>query len=108
MSSKKKDEIKFNYIKNNNFIINHVDGLHGGLTPRGHLIMNFFCERFPIPNSVTYEIDKGNIGKETNKTSKEGVIREIVSGVVIDLEAAKSMKAWLSEKIKDMENLHNE
>jgi hypothetical protein len=108
MGGKKKSEIKFNYIKNNNFIINHVDGLHGGLTPRGHLIMNFFCERFPIPNSVTFEINEGNIGKEVDKKSKEGVIREIVSGVVVNLEAAKSINAWLTEKIKEMESLYHE
>jgi len=105
MNKDKKNEIKFNYIKNNNLIMNHVDGLHGGLTPRGHIIMSFFCERFPIPQSVTHEIIDGNIGIETNKTSKEGIIREIVSGVIIDLETAKSINAWLSGKIKEMESI---
>ncbi|HNW15264.1 MAG TPA: hypothetical protein PK560_00315 [bacterium] len=98
-------KLKFTYIKNSNFITHHVDGLHGGMTPRGHLVMNFFSERFPIPNTVTHKIADGVLGDELEKESKDGIIREVVCGVVINLESAKSINEWLTARIKEMEKL---
>jgi non-canonical (house-cleaning) NTP pyrophosphatase len=100
------DSIKFTYIKNNNYSVHHVDGAYGGITPKGDITLNFFSERFPIPNTVTHElIDGKTLGKEIDKVSKEGIIREIECGIIINLDTARSINKWLIDKINEIENI---
>ena len=41
--------IEFHNKVNENFREVHVDGAHGGVTPRGFINANFYSERFPVP-----------------------------------------------------------
>ncbi|MCG2761359.1 MAG: hypothetical protein L6407_09125 [Candidatus Delongbacteria bacterium] len=100
-----KKEIKFTYIKNNSFKVHHIDGLNGGLTPRGDVILNFFSERFPIPKEVTYELEGNMLGKELKVESKEGIIREVECGIVVDYDTAVSISAWLEKQLKQLKKL---
>jgi len=99
---KKKKTINFIYQKNNYYKNYHVDGVVGSLTPKGLINLNFFVERNPIPTQITFEINKDNtLGKEIDRKSKIGVIREINTGIVIDLQTAKSIVEWLNAKIDE-------
>ena len=50
--------IRYHYIKSNSFRIVHADGVYGGSTPKGYLHLDFFSERFPIPQLVEHSVNK--------------------------------------------------
>ena len=99
--AKKPDSIKFNYQKTHEYRNHHVDGAYGGLTPKGYINMLFYSERNVLPKVVEMEINEsGKLGKTINIESKEGIIREVESGITFDLGTAISIKDWLSQMIE--------
>lgn len=100
-SEKSKQEIEFHYLRTNNYRSYHVDGVYGGVTPKGNIYMELFLERGPTPRNVIHELkDDGSLGKELTKQSKSGLIREVEAGIVVDLRTAEALRNWLSEKIE--------
>ena len=100
--------VRFHYVKSNAFRVVHADGVIGGPTPSGLLHLSFFSERFPIPAVVEHAIsDAGGgrreVGKEIAKEGKEGVVREVEVGVMMTLDMAKQLHAWLGNNIQRIE-----
>jgi hypothetical protein len=104
-----KPELKFKYIFDYGYNPIYVNGAHGGVSPRGELIMNFYLERMALPESITHEINpNGTIGKETAAEPDDlanSMVRFIESGVVMNYQNAKELHLWLGERIKEMEAL---
>ena len=100
-------ELTFHYIKSNQFRVTHADGAIGGPTPRGLIQINFYSERMPIPTQTVQPVTEGKLGEEIKerRVSKEGVIRELEVGVIVDLSAAKTLLKWLGEKIDNLEQV---
>src|SRR3972149_478470 len=98
-------EINFDYIKSNQFRVIHVDGAHGGVSPKGLIQMAFFSERAPIPKQETYELEQGKLGKRKKVKQREAIIREVEVETLIDLQVAKVIVRWLGEKIDQAEKL---
>jgi len=97
---------KFDFIKSALFRVVHADGVFGGMTPRGGILLNFYNERFPIPTSVLHQItSSGEIGDEirSEREGRKGIVREVEIGVQLDLAVAKAFVAWLQQKINDAE-----
>lgn len=107
----KKRELKFKYIFDNDYNPVYVNGAHGGVTPRGELIVNFYLERQPLPNSITHEIaSNGTIGQEINADPADlgsSLVRVVTSGVVLSHQTAKDIHYWLGEKIKELEAIQH-
>jgi hypothetical protein len=96
--------IDFHYIKLPDYRVFHVDGAIGGATPKGGLSISFFSERAAIPQSVTHALtETGALGSETNRVSKQGIIREIECGILFDLATAKDIHEWLGKHIMTIE-----
>src|SRR5438874_1780807 len=96
--------VRFDYIKSNLFRVIHADGVVGGLTPRLDIHMDFWSERFPIPQRVVHTLtDDGTLGEElkTERLTREGIVREVEAGVVLDLEVAKAFREWLTDRIAE-------
>ena len=94
--------LSFYYIKSNFFRVLHVDGLIGGPTPSGLIFVSLYNERAAIPQITTHDITEGGqIGTEhlDERVSKKGVVREVEVGLVMSVETASSVVAWLQEKI---------
>lgn len=106
-----KRELKFKYIFDNDYNPIYVNGAHGGVTPRGELIVNFYLERQPLPNSITHEIaSSGTIGPEINADPADlgsSLVRVVSSGVVLSHQSAKDIHYWLGEQIKEMEAIQH-
>lgn len=99
-------KLRIEYVKSQFFRVLHCDGAFGGTTPRLQLLITFYNERFPIPKVLTYDQTiAGAPGVEVleERESKEGIIREVDVGVVLDLPAAKAFSAWLTAKISELE-----
>ncbi|MFZ1977741.1 MAG: hypothetical protein WAV76_07270 [Bacteroidota bacterium] len=99
-------KLVFNYIKTGNYRSYYANGVFGGLMPKGELQMDFFIERRVIPQTVAYEISKdGHLAKEIEVKGKEGLVREIECGVVMDIEAAQAFHQWLGQKIEELKKI---
>lgn len=101
--------IKFKYIFTYDYNPVYTNGAHGGVTPRGELVVNFYQERPPIPNAVTNELNlNGTIGSEVAVDPEDlnrSLVRFVSNGVVMNHQTARELHAWLGEKVREMEAL---
>jgi hypothetical protein len=106
----KKPELVFKYIFNYGYNPTYVNGAQGGFSPRGEMVIHFYLERQPLPESISHEITpEGAIGREVS-VEPEGLtgsmVRFIDTGVVMSYENAKVFHAWLGDKLREIEELH--
>jgi hypothetical protein len=97
------DKIKFYYEKGNFFRVIHVDGAVGGLTPTLDVFLSIYNQRAPIPQvSVQKVAPSGQLGEELmeERVQKDGVFREVEVGLVMNLNVARALQQWLTEKIE--------
>ena len=100
----KPKQIKFKYVFDDSYNPVYASGAFGGPTPRNEIVINFFLERQPVPYSETRTINAdGTLGdmivtEESAETIK--IIRYVETGIVMDLQTAKEIHAWLGETIK--------
>ena len=96
--------VDIHYLKANDFRVVHADGVWGGVAPRGYITMSVFSERSPIPRKMVFDVTPdGQLGPETSRDSKEGIVREVEVEVVMDVPLAKSLIEWLKDKIEFFE-----
>jgi hypothetical protein len=95
------EKIKFHFIKSNYFRVIHVDGAHGGITPNGHIFVSVFNTRAPIPQVAVQRLADNRLGDEVReeRVSKDGLVREVEVGLMMDITTAESIHRWLGEKI---------
>lgn len=89
--------VRFHYLKSPAFHTIHADGLIGGLTPRGGIHVALYTERLPIPVQTEHRINEdGSLGPEIRESrlAKEGVIRELLVDVTMDLDTAERIHKW--------------
>ena len=103
----KKQELTFKYVFPENYNPEYVNGAHGGLSPRGELVINFYLERPPLPHAITHALTpSGTIGAELEEEPedlKSSLVRFVTGGVVMNLENARNIHAWLGERVREME-----
>ena len=104
--SHKNNEFRFKYIFSHDYNPVYINGAHGGVTPRGELVVNFYQERQPLPNAITHEINpNGTIGTEVSVEPgdlNKSLVRFIENGVVLNYQTARELHHWLGEKMKEM------
>ena len=102
-------DFKFKYVFTYDYNPVYVNGAHGGVTPRGELVVNFYLERQPLPNSITHDLNpNGTIGSEAAVEPgdlNKSLVRYVTNGVVLTYQTARELHHWLGEKIKEMEAL---
>lgn len=104
-----KPQIIFKYLFAEDYNPVYVNGAHGGVSPRGEIVVHFYLERPGIPVSITHEVTPGgSIGAEINEVPsdfKQTLYRAVESGVVMNQESARTFHLWLGERLKELENL---
>jgi hypothetical protein len=105
--SHKKQDFTFKYIFTYDYNPLYINGAHGGITPRGELVVNFYQERMPLPNAITHELNpNGTIGKETAVEPEDlsrSLVRYVSTGVVVNQQTARELHFWLGEKIRELD-----
>jgi len=106
----KKPGITFKYIFNYGYNPSYVNGAQGGFSPRGEMVIHFYLERQPLPESISHEITpEGAIGREIGVEPEDlsgSMVRFIDTGVVMSYENARIFHAWLGDKLREVEELH--
>ena len=96
--------LKFKYKVPDNYAPVYTNGCYGGKSPRGEIVINFFSERLPIPNSETFELDQGKIGDRINVDPEEmPIIRTISCGVIMSENNAREIYNWLGRVLGEKE-----
>lgn len=101
--SDSKDMLNFKYKFNADYNPHYVNGAYGGVNPAGELVVNFYFERTPVPYEEQVRIEDGETIKVNPENHEENLIRFVPTGVVMNLESAKSIHAWLGEHIENLE-----
>lgn len=115
-NSTKLAPLEVHYIKGNFFRVVHANGVFGGITPKNEIQMDFFSERWAIPQVVRYELSQTaeieggqfqqlSLGNEIDREGKDGAVREVEVGVTVSLETAKSMLNWLKKNVEQLESI---
>ena len=102
------DRVKFHYLKSSAFRTVHADGIVGGIAPTGFLNATFFSERFAIPTSSTHLVNpNGTLGEEVNeeRTSREGVTRELEVNLVMSPQVVSKLHQWLGERLAEFKTM---
>jgi hypothetical protein len=108
--SKHDPAITFKYIFKYDYNPVYVNGAHGGVSPRGEIVANFYLERQPLPNEITHAINPdGSIAADVVAVDPENlestIVRYVSSGVVLNLQNAKALNSWLGDKIVELERM---
>jgi hypothetical protein len=99
-------EIEFHFEKSNFFRVVHVDGAFGGISPGTQTIhMSIFSERQPIPKKIVQKIQHGELGAEIpeKRVGRSGIFRELEADLVMNVEVAISLRAWLDQRINELQ-----
>jgi hypothetical protein len=99
-----KPSVTFHIIKTAAYETHHADGAVCGLQPGGRAFLGFYVERPPIPQELTQELNPdGSLGKILSAQGKTGYIREVQTGIILDLETAKLLKNQLDALFENAE-----
>jgi hypothetical protein len=96
----------FKFVKAPDFKILKVDGAYGGITIKGEINANFYIDTIELPKTVLHAIGaNGVLQKEIPLDRKPESFRELTSGLIMDVNVAKSFVIWLNERITEAEAL---
>lgn len=71
----------------------HADGILTGLAPGHRVFLAFYIERPPIPTSITHQLQPdGALGEMVGATGKQGIVREIHTGITLSMEMLKKLE----------------
>lgn len=96
------DTVTFHMHKGQYYRVIYMSGAIGGLTPELNVQMTIYNERLPLPRVVVNQVkEDGTLGDEISelREGKKGVVREMEGTLVMSLETATRVHAWLGKQI---------
>lgn len=105
------DELRFDFIKTSDFRDYFVDGVFGGVTPRGYIQMFVYHERGALPRRVFHAVNgDGTITEEIRekRASRNAIVRDVEANLIMDVQTAKGLLAWLAQKVALVEEANVE
>lgn len=104
--------IKYKYIFKDDYNTKYANGAYGGVTPRGEISVNFYCERQALPKEHIHSIDEngnlGEISKVDPPDNSSTFVRVVDQGIIINLQTAKDIVKWLQTKIDIIESINKQ
>ena len=98
--------VTFEYKVSPKYSVYAVNGVHGGLTPKGEILMNVFFERHSIPEEITHELNpNGVLGRQVGRKHREAIVRDVAFGLSMTAETARSVAKWLNDRADDFDRL---
>lgn len=102
-NSKSNNEIVFKYRFPEDYNPVYVNGAQGGINPQGEIVANFYFERLALPNRQTHFLNEdgrlGGIKDNDPEDLNRSFVRYVDTGVVMNLQTAKSIFNWLGKQI---------
>ena len=98
------ERLEFRYSKKGDYRPVYVNGAYGGKNVKGEIVINFFTDMYPLPESETYERQGELLGKRTHTApgSINTIIeRNIECGIVMTQDVARSVCKWLETILEE-------
>lgn len=96
------NKIKFIFNKSDDYRLHFVNGLFGGFTGQGDLVINFFFESRDLPKE-----QEGNIEGTTIKydpfSTPLNFVRDLKCGIIMTPQQALVLKEWLDRQLNELE-----
>jgi len=100
------NKLVINYLKTNGFETKFFTGAIGGASVTGHIDLNLYLDRIVIPKVVTHEINPdGTLKMPPVEERRDGIMREVHTGLKCDLKTAIALYEWLGTQIKILEEI---
>jgi hypothetical protein len=97
-------KLKIKYLKAPDFKTTLATGVYGGITGNGLINANFFTDRTIIPKYQVIEVSEGGVQIGLPVDERDGdLMREVQGGILMDIQTAKVIVAWLDSKIDEFE-----
>ena len=101
----KSSKVKFRFVRDGEYRCVPVNGVWGGVTPRGDITADFFHEALTCPVSVTHAVTEvDGLGAEVERQLDDPssqVTRSLMCGIVLTPEHAESIGLWLVDKARE-------
>jgi len=96
----KSNEFEIKYHKSNDYKTHFATGVIGGGTLNGLININFFVDTVKLPDKVIKDLH-GDLISAGERGPKEtlGSNRELLVGILIDINTAKLIEKWLHDRI---------
>jgi len=98
--------VEFIYTKAPGYKTHYANGVHGGITPRGDIKMDFFIETPLFPEKVINSVTPEGLGPEIDREPSQenaGFERESQTGIMVSPQQAKSIAYWILQHIEKLE-----
>lgn len=105
MNFSKDKKLEIQYFKGKDFDSSLSTGVYGGFSLSGHICMNFFVDRVPIPDKVEMKQDGENLGEGKYVGNESLGVREMIKCIMMDAEAARNFHQWLGTKLKEYDSI---
>ena len=108
-STDKTEEIPIEYEYDPDYRVIAVNGIYGGLTPRGGLKIDFFIEytRVPDPGEVVYKLAPDGSHEELRKSGERKLVRRLQIGMLVPTQQIESFAVWLQTKAQEVKSLQD-
>ncbi len=101
MSSNEKNRIRVKFHVPDDHKLHFATSVWGGINAKGMVEINFLHDRPAIPEvSVDHLDENGNVIKSEADYSGYDFVRVVQTGVVMDIDSARSFLKWLQDKIE--------
>jgi hypothetical protein len=95
-------QISFTFEYDAGYRLVPVNGVWGGITPRGDLRLDFFVESMIIPSEVVNLVTtEGKLGQELRRTPEKKYVRKMQVGLLLSIDHAETIAEFIKTKIKD-------
>ena len=106
--SKEKGKVKMLYNQPNDYKLTYINGVYGGITPRGDIMCHFFLEYLKLPEEEEFSLTGGKIGELVKKEGETPVInRDLKVGITLKADCAENIANWLLAKVNILKGEKN-
>ena len=105
---KEPERVRFQFIKADDYRLIYVNGVYGGITPRGELICLFFLEYVDMLVEEVGSLKDGKLQTDKirkiyrvkHKSGEIVVRRDLKVGLIIPIHQISSIANWMLDKLK--------
>lgn len=101
-----KKSVKFCFKQDDDYRLVPVNGVWGGVSPRGDIKVDFFYESYTVPDEITQVIaPDGKLEEELQRKQSALLQRTVLVGMMLTADQAESIGRWLQEKAREHRRL---
>ena len=92
--------LNYHVLQSPDFKTAFATGTYASITPGGLINLSFYLDRHPLPDLVTRTVENNVFGPENPSSIRNGIIRELQQGIILDIQAAQGLIAGLLQLVK--------